>query len=106
MPEGNNKPIPKVLSLVFELSEIMDTNQKGKLKESKKRIIVTESQYKKILKETERLDEVGKLIAEFINDNFPTFESQYYSSFDEIIYDVYIEYHTNKVSVWNEKDID
>ena len=80
--------------------------EKGKLKESKKRIIVTESQYKKILKETERLDEVGELIAEFINNNLSTFEGQYYSPFDEIMYDVYIEYHTNKVSVWNEKDID
>lgn len=54
----------------------------------------------------ERLDEIGKLIAEFINDNLPTFETPLYSSFGGIAYDVYIEYHTNKVSVWNEKDID
>jgi hypothetical protein len=63
-------------------------------------LVVTESQFKKILEEVSN-DEISKLITDFINENFGEFESEYLNTFDEIILDVLVEYHVKKSSIWD-----
>jgi len=64
------------------------------------KLIITESQFKKILKE-ERDTEIGELITDFINNNFGEYNTEYYNTFDEIPLDVSIEYHVKKSSIWD-----
>ena len=64
------------------------------------KLIITESQYKKILKESERLNDVGEMITDFINENFGEYNTYYNNTFDEITLDVSIEYHVEKSVVW------
>jgi hypothetical protein len=64
------------------------------------KLIITESQYNKILKESNRLNDVGEMITDFINENFGEYNTYYNNTFDEITLDVSIEYHVEKSVVW------
>ena len=66
------------------------------------KLIITESQFKKILKE-ERDTEVGELITDFINSNFGKFESSYYNPSEDDVINLSIEYHIEKCSIWKTK---
>jgi hypothetical protein len=67
------------------------------------KLIITESQYKKMLNESERKNDVGEMITEFINDNFGEYNTEYNNTFDEVTLDVSIEYHVEKSVVWKSK---
>ncbi len=67
------------------------------------KLIITKSQYKKILKESDHQNDVSEMITEFINHNFGEYNTEYNNTFDEVTLDVSIEYHVEKSFVWKSK---
>ena len=67
------------------------------------KLIITESQFKKILKESDHQNDVSEMITEFINNNFGEYNTEYNNTFDEVTLDVSIEYHVEKSVVWKSK---
>ena len=67
------------------------------------KLIITESQFKKILKESDHQNDVSEMITEFINNNFGEYNTEYNNTFDEVTLDVSIEYHVEKSVVWESK---
>ena len=55
------------------------------------------------LKESEKQNDVGEMITEFINHNFGEYNTEYNNTFDEVTLDVSIEYHVEKSVVWESK---
>jgi hypothetical protein len=55
------------------------------------------------LKESEKQNDVGEMITEFINHNFGEYNTEYNNTFDEVTLDVSIEYHVEKSVVWKSK---
>lgn len=64
------------------------------------KLIITESQFKKILKESENQIDISEIITDFINEYFGEHYSQYYNTYDNVVLDVLIEYHVENVSIW------
>ena len=52
------------------------------------------------LKESEKQNDVGEMITEFINHNFGEYNTEFDNTYDEVTLDVSIEYHVEKSAVW------